>query len=196
MSQSRDNVPSVPDGWKAVFDEEYKTWYYVDLKTGQSQWEPPKGAGFSRPAAPPPPPQYEQNDSRGYQRQQPPPPPTQQQPRYQSYPQQPAYYQQPMYPQQQPVYYQQPVYQQQQQQPVYYQQKPTKSKHGGMMSGLVGAGIGLLGGAMLADAIDDHDRPEIIENNYYGDDNGGFGGGFNGGDFMGGGFDGGFDGGW
>ena len=80
MSQSRDNVPSVPDGWKAIFDEEYRTWYYVDLKTGKSQWEPPKGAGFSRPPAPPPPPpQYEETDSHRYQRQQPLPPSSYQQ---------------------------------------------------------------------------------------------------------------------
>lgn len=149
MSQSRDNVPNVPDGWKAIFDEEYKTWYYVDLKTKQSQWEPPKGTGFSRPAAPPP---YEETGSQKYQSQQ-------QQP---TYSQQPVYYQQPTYPQQQPV---------------YYQQQSTKKNNSGMMSGLMGAGIGLLGGAMLANALESHDRPPIIENNhFYGGDGGPFGG--------------------
>ncbi|KAI2847109.1 hypothetical protein CBS147343_10214 [Aspergillus niger] len=27
--------PSVPEGWKAQFDDRYKQWFYVDLRTGQ-----------------------------------------------------------------------------------------------------------------------------------------------------------------
>lgn len=189
MSQSRDNVPNVPNGWKAIFDEEYKTWYYVDLKTKQSQWEPPKETGFSRPAAPPP---YEQTAPHRYQPQPPQQQQPQQQPRYPgypqqpTYPQQPVYYQQPTYPQQ-PVYHQQPMYQQQPQ-PVYYQQQPTKKSNSGMMNGLMGAGVGLLGGAMLANALDSHEQPTIVENNYYyGDDGDNFDGDdFGGGDFGGG----------
>lgn len=37
--------PSVPEGWKAQYDDRYQTWYYVDLATGKSQWD--------RPEAPP-----------------------------------------------------------------------------------------------------------------------------------------------
>ncbi|PGH00586.1 hypothetical protein GX51_05685 [Blastomyces parvus] len=33
--------PRVPDGWKTQFDDRYKEWYYINLKTGISQWEPP-----------------------------------------------------------------------------------------------------------------------------------------------------------
>ncbi|OJD10670.1 hypothetical protein ACJ73_09727 [Blastomyces percursus] len=33
--------PRVPDGWKTQFDDRYKEWYYINLKTGVSQWEPP-----------------------------------------------------------------------------------------------------------------------------------------------------------
>ncbi|EEH02935.1 predicted protein [Histoplasma capsulatum G186AR] len=33
--------PRVPDGWVAQFDDKYKEWFYVNLKTGISQWERP-----------------------------------------------------------------------------------------------------------------------------------------------------------
>ena len=57
---SEDQPPKVPDGWKAVFDKEYKTWFYLNLKTNESQWEEPKGTTWphidsQRPAGPPPP---------------------------------------------------------------------------------------------------------------------------------------------
>ncbi|CCH43914.1 hypothetical protein BN7_3469 [Wickerhamomyces ciferrii] len=38
--------PQVPDGWKAQYDEKYQTWFYVNLKTGKSQWEAPEGTTF------------------------------------------------------------------------------------------------------------------------------------------------------
>ncbi|KOS40241.1 hypothetical protein ACN38_g8880 [Penicillium nordicum] len=38
--------PSVPEGWKAQYDDRYHAWFYVDLATGKSQWD--------RPEAPPP----------------------------------------------------------------------------------------------------------------------------------------------
>ena len=97
------------------------------------------------------------------------------QPQVQRYQTQPVYYQQA-----QPVYVQQPI------------QQPTSHSHkSGMGSGLLGAGAGLLGGMLLADAL----RPE--DNIYEINDNGGPGfGGF--GDFGPGGFGGpggpGFDG--
>ncbi|KAJ5580924.1 hypothetical protein N7450_007225 [Penicillium hetheringtonii] len=41
--------PTVPDGWKAQFDDRYNAWFYVNLATGKSQWEHPQP-----PTAPPP----------------------------------------------------------------------------------------------------------------------------------------------
>ncbi|KAI9684666.1 MAG: hypothetical protein M1829_000040 [Trizodia sp. TS-e1964] len=34
-------APSVPEGWKAQFNDEYKEWFYVNLYTKKSQWEKP-----------------------------------------------------------------------------------------------------------------------------------------------------------
>ncbi|KAL1958348.1 hypothetical protein VTO42DRAFT_4665 [Malbranchea cinnamomea] len=34
--------PRVPEGWKTQFHEGYQQWYYVNLSTGKSQWEPPE----------------------------------------------------------------------------------------------------------------------------------------------------------
>ncbi|KAJ6000111.1 hypothetical protein N7481_000520 [Penicillium waksmanii] len=45
--------PSVPDGWKAQYDDRYKAWFFVDLATGKSQWDNPQSA--SAPPGPPPP---------------------------------------------------------------------------------------------------------------------------------------------
>ncbi|KAJ5183201.1 hypothetical protein N7492_000817 [Penicillium capsulatum] len=53
--------PSVPEGWKAQYDERYQTWFYVNIATGKSQWEAPE-APTSRPDGPPPsepPPSYD-----------------------------------------------------------------------------------------------------------------------------------------
>ncbi|BCR98988.1 uncharacterized protein AKAW2_40671A [Aspergillus luchuensis] len=51
--------PSVPEGWKAQFDDRYKQWFYVDLRTGRSQWERPEGPTYQedsqRPPSGPPP---------------------------------------------------------------------------------------------------------------------------------------------
>lgn len=203
MSQSKSNPPQVPSGWKAVFDDEYQTWYYVDLSTKSSQWEPPRGTAWPRPKGPPPgvnnvkgsrqqadqaPPPY---SSQSTPQPQPQPRTQAQQSRYYQ-PQQPQY---PQYPQQQRYYPQQAPMPAAVPQQAYYGAAPNTSKssgHGGaMMGGLLGVGAGLLGGAMLEHAFDDHDydAPDtvIVENNYYGDDAGGFDGGFDdgfdGGDF-------------
>lgn len=56
--------PSAPDGWKPQFDDRYKQWYFVNLHTGKSQWEPPTGPALpNEQHAPPrgPPPSYEQS---------------------------------------------------------------------------------------------------------------------------------------
>ncbi|EEH17206.2 hypothetical protein PABG_07293 [Paracoccidioides brasiliensis Pb03] len=58
--------PRVPDGWKAQFDDRYKEWFYVNLKTGISQWEAPpvpdahpsNGDPTSRAPVAEPPPHY------------------------------------------------------------------------------------------------------------------------------------------
>ncbi|RAL07315.1 WW domain-containing protein [Aspergillus homomorphus CBS 101889] len=53
-------TPSVPEGWKAQFDDRYKQWFFVNLRTGRSQWERPQGppqadAGIHGPPSEPPP---------------------------------------------------------------------------------------------------------------------------------------------
>lgn len=176
--------PQVPDGWLAKFDEKYKTFYYVDLSTGKSQWEKPPG---SQDAGPPqgPPPSYSQSsqpvgagaagDHRGapggyggyppqgggypggFQGGYPPGP------GYGGYP-----------PQGYGGYPPQGYGGYPPQQPQVIQQQPGRSGRSGMMGGMggmaLGAGAGLLGGAMLANAFD---GPDVVENNYYGDDYGG-----------------------
>jgi hypothetical protein len=76
----------------------------------------------------------------------------------------------------------------QQQQPVYVQQQPQRRTGMGAGTGMaLGAAGGLLGGMLLADAM----QPDIIENNYYDVNNvNDYGGGDWGGgdDFGGGGF--------
>ncbi|KJF60546.1 long-chain acyl-CoA synthetase [Coccidioides immitis RS] len=57
--------PRVPEGWKAEYHDGYKEWYYVDLSTGISQWNPPPTEALApHPSHPPtspssPPPSYE-----------------------------------------------------------------------------------------------------------------------------------------
>jgi len=51
--------PKVPEGWKAVWNEQYKEWFYVNLFTKQSSWEKPtepapRPGDDAPPAAPPP----------------------------------------------------------------------------------------------------------------------------------------------
>jgi hypothetical protein len=33
--------PKVPEGWKAVWNDQYKEWFYVNLHTKASQWDKP-----------------------------------------------------------------------------------------------------------------------------------------------------------
>ncbi|KAK7684176.1 hypothetical protein QCA50_012822 [Cerrena zonata] len=56
--QDPNRPPKVPDGWLAKYDEQYKTFFYVDLATKKSQWEPPAGTVFndSESSDVPPPP--------------------------------------------------------------------------------------------------------------------------------------------
>jgi len=51
--------PRVPDGWKAVWNSEYKEYFYVNIYTKQSTWEKPtepahRGDGDAPPPVPPP----------------------------------------------------------------------------------------------------------------------------------------------
>lgn len=65
MSYSDPNKPpSVPEGWLAKFDDRYKTWYYVNLKTKKSQWEAPEGTKFDddKESEDVPPPAYSPHD--------------------------------------------------------------------------------------------------------------------------------------
>ena len=169
------NPPQVPDGWVAKFDDEYSTWYYVDLKTKKSQWDAPAGTRFDSKSAGDdvPPPAYSPTESKSRSNA-----PSGNQPRpaasnpntqrdYQQGPPQGQYYQQ-----------------QQQQQP----QKQSRFG-GGAGSMALGVGGGLLGGMLLGNAInswEDHERMEGYQDGYQdGYDNGGDydGGDFGGGDF-------------
>jgi len=51
--------PRVPEGWKAVWNDQYKEWFYVNVHTKQSTWErpteaAPRAGGDAPPGAPPP----------------------------------------------------------------------------------------------------------------------------------------------
>ncbi|CCD24297.1 Wwm1p NDAI_0C06380 [Naumovozyma dairenensis CBS 421] len=199
MAQSKTDIPKVPSGWKAIFDDEYQTWFYVDLSTKKSQWDEPKGTTWpsreaQRPSGPPPPPGYSRQDPSQTRSQQPYVPQQQSQqpyvPQQQPQPQPVRYAPQPqMAPQ--PMYYPQ--------QPVYQQPQQNRGRTSSMMSPMMGVGAGLLGGALLSNMFESHHPDTIVENNYYNDDNnndnydgGDFGGGdFGGGDFGGGDFGGG-----
>ncbi|KAI7884135.1 uncharacterized protein EV154DRAFT_522394 [Mucor mucedo] len=144
----------LPSGWISQFDPSSQKFFYVYTPTGLRQWEHPADKPFM--AA-----------NRGYPAQQP----------GQGYTPQPQYgqpqYGQPQYGGQ-PQYVQQPM-------------GATGSRMGGGGGGMgmgtmaaMGVGGGLMG-YMIGDAISDSHQPDIIENNYYDNDGGGFddgGGGF------------------
>nr|POE53447.1 ww domain-containing protein wwm1 [Quercus suber] len=59
--------PHVPEGWKAVWNDQYKEWFYVNTFTKASQWDKPTqpALGPSSDGAPPgAPPGYDHNASR------------------------------------------------------------------------------------------------------------------------------------
>ncbi|KAI9792312.1 MAG: hypothetical protein M1816_002537 [Peltula sp. TS41687] len=62
--------PQVPEGWKAIWNEQYHEWFYVNLHTKQSQWDKP--ASPAQPIHPDthgapqgPPPAYETAQAAG-----------------------------------------------------------------------------------------------------------------------------------
>ncbi|CCE62701.1 hypothetical protein TPHA_0D00570 [Tetrapisispora phaffii CBS 4417] len=193
MSQSRKNQPFIPEGWTAQFDKEYQTWFFINLSNGNSQWEPPNGTswkfGSANASDPNEPPAYDEvvNDNKNGKQ-------VQTQTQQQQYPQQQFQQQYPQQPYIQQQYPQQPYIQQQypQQQP-YYQQQNTQGKSSGrnnaLYGGLAGAGVGLVGGALLSNALTPH-----YYDGYGPGFDGGYGPGYDGG--LDGGFDCGFDGGF
>ncbi|KAL2863465.1 WW domain-containing protein [Aspergillus lucknowensis] len=52
--------PSAPEGWTTQFDDTYKQWFFVNLATGKSQWEPPQATPAPTPPAVAPVPPSEQ----------------------------------------------------------------------------------------------------------------------------------------
>jgi hypothetical protein len=150
----------LPNGWISQYDPNSKKYFYVYTPTALRQWEHPADKPLMA----------NRGENTSYSQQ---------------YGQQPQYVQQSPYTQ---PYMQQPQYMQQ---PIMSNNNRYGRTGGGMggMGTMAAAGIGggLLG-YMIGDAIADSHQPDIIENNYYGDDMGGFDGG-------GGGFDdgGGFD---
>jgi len=58
--------PKVPAGWKAVFNAEYKEWFYVNTFTKQSQWDKPTEPVYAPGEAPPSgaPPGYDHSASK------------------------------------------------------------------------------------------------------------------------------------
>ncbi|KAL6232893.1 hypothetical protein BDW75DRAFT_11321 [Aspergillus navahoensis] len=44
--------PSVPEGWTTQYDDNYKQWFFVNLATGRSQWEPPQSTSTPTPSTP------------------------------------------------------------------------------------------------------------------------------------------------
>ncbi|KAL6454737.1 WWM1 WW domain-containing protein WWM1 [Candida maltosa Xu316] len=210
VKHDKNNPPKVPDGWVAKYDDEYSTFFYVDLKTKKSQWDAPPGTTFGSDSKGDdvPPPAYSPTGGerkkaevnrasaprpaaaepqRGYSQG----PPPQQQQRYQQGPPQGQYYQQGPPPGQ---YYQQGppqgYYQQGPPQGYYQQQQqPPRRSNAGNMA--LGVGGGLLGGMLLGSAIngwEDHERNEGYQDGYQdGYDNGFDNGNDYGGDDFGGG---------
>ncbi|KAI7898770.1 uncharacterized protein BX663DRAFT_523390 [Cokeromyces recurvatus] len=153
----------LPNGWISQYDPASGKFFYVYTPTALRQWEHPADKPLNS------------GENSSYN-------PQQQQPYYNNFEQQ-QQQQQRYYPQQQQPYYSQ-------QQPQYVVQQPTHHSRFGGSQGMgfgkmaaAGLGGGLLG-YMIGDAIFDNHHPDIIENNYYGDDFGG--GGFDGGFYDGG----------
>ncbi|KAF9242939.1 hypothetical protein BU15DRAFT_60222 [Melanogaster broomeanus] len=190
----------LPPGWI----EQYNWEFYVHLAEQRSSWEHPLGPipqGFAPPPGPPPP-------DRGYSRS----PYSGGPGGYQNPPQgyggynpsyQPSYGGPPNYsnaPQGEYGAYGRPQQGYPENRGFFgggggqqtgYAQAPPQKKGPGMGTALLAGGAGLVGGALLMDAIEDHDdheREEGYDQGYQdGNDQDGFGGGdFGGGDFGGG----------
>ncbi|KAH9963368.1 hypothetical protein BGW80DRAFT_1352120 [Lactifluus volemus] len=181
----------LPLGWTTQYDPSYHAWYYVDTtkNQSQSQWhhplDRPSSANPQPSFAPPPnpPPRsayasyqqapggynpgggYVDPQDRGYQQQQPPQQPHYTPPGYDGYRNQgqgwPGWQQQ---QQQQPP---QPVYVSPSGQPAV--QQPTNAgrhhlgRGGGLGTAALAGGAGILGGVVLAEAFERHERHDEAE---------------------------------
>ncbi|THV00582.1 hypothetical protein K435DRAFT_963996 [Dendrothele bispora CBS 962.96] len=186
---------ALPPGWISQYDPNYRAWFYVNTvaQPPHTTWVHPLGPPgsspppnqYGPPSGPPPsgPPGGPAGPGYGYGS-----PPPQQGYGYPQGPQQGYGYGSPP-PQ---GYYNQGYPGQQdrfggfggqsyQQQPMYAQQKPQKSGPG-MGTALLAGGAGLVGGALIADAIGDHIEDEQREAYQEGYDDG-QDGDFDGGDF-------------
>ncbi|PIL36626.1 hypothetical protein GSI_00315 [Ganoderma sinense ZZ0214-1] len=193
----------LPQGWIEKYDERYQAWFYVNTLENppRSSWVHPLGAappeGYGPPSGPPPPNQYNNpypppggyNQGPLPQQQwgQSPPPPSG------------GYYGGPPPPQGgYPGQYGGPPpgqgdrgwfgsnTPQPQQQPAYVEQRPPKKSGPGMGTALLAGGAGLVGGALLMDAFEnheEHEREEAYDAGY----NQGFDNGFDQGEFDDGG---------
>jgi len=181
----------LPQGWVQQYDPNYKTWFYVNTneQPPRSSWVHPLGALAPPPGPPPgaspnrdpayggggwnqgPPQQY--NSASGYGS--PPPggwnnsPPPQSS--YGGYgyngpPQ--GNYGSGYPPQEQRGWFGGGGHQQ----PPQYVQAPPKKSGPGMGTALLAGGAGLVGGALLMDAIEDHDRNEYDQGYNQGFDQG------------------------
>lgn len=56
--------PKVPAGWKAVYNDQYKEWFYVNTFTKKSQWDKPTEPVYGDDAPAGPPPGYDPASSR------------------------------------------------------------------------------------------------------------------------------------
>ncbi|KIV99047.1 uncharacterized protein PV09_09220 [Verruconis gallopava] len=59
--------PQIPQGWKAVWNEQYKEWFYVNTFTKKSQWEKPTEPVYGPPDDEPPedaPPGYDHSQTK------------------------------------------------------------------------------------------------------------------------------------
>jgi len=190
----------LPPGWVCQYDWNYRTWFYVNTNVNPpvSSWVHPLGVQQSY--APPQsaqanqPPPYPGAPARQYG-------PPQQQQYYGPAPQQVQYQQQPQaVPQRSGLFGFGHSNQQQQQQP-----QPARHGMGGLGTGLLAGGAGLLGGVLLADTFNEFSDQRAYDSGMQQGYDNGFGQGYDNGydngfvqgdDMGGGGFDGGFDGGF
>ncbi|KAG1739934.1 uncharacterized protein EDB91DRAFT_1134580 [Suillus paluster] len=190
----------LPQGWIAQYNWDYKAWFYVNEREQppRSSWEHPLGQQYTPPPGPPPPNRdynrspYQSNYNQGA-------PPGGYAP---SYGGQGNYgggygssapaggYQGGYPPAENRGFFGGRTSSQPQQQPVYAQQaQPPKRSGPGMGTALLAGGAGLVGGALLMDAFEDHEDHERDQAYDQGYDQGygnGYDNGDNGGDNGGG----------
>ncbi|KAL7281992.1 hypothetical protein PYCCODRAFT_1436031 [Trametes coccinea BRFM310] len=169
----------LPPGWIEQWDANYKAWFYVNTAENppRSSWVHPLGppppapqpSGYAPPPGPPPPDRsyspYPPQGGYGSGYGQPPP-----QPSYaQSPPPGPGYYGSPPPQGGYPPYGGAPPQENRgwfgssTPQPTVVQQAPPKKSGPGMGTALLAGGAGLVGGALLMDAFEDHEDHEREE---------------------------------